>query len=107
MTLYRGTGKYYVEHLIFSLHFYAFDFLVKCVVAIFYLASDYVGHTTYLASRYSYYLLALVYLVFALKRVYQQSWKMTALKGAGQFVFEVLLFIAINVVGFVIATAMA
>ena len=53
MMLYRGSGKYYVEHLIFSLHFYSFDFLAKCVIAVIYLASDYVGDTTFAAARFA------------------------------------------------------
>lgn len=107
MLLYRGTGRYYVEHLIFSLHFYAFDFLVKCVVAIFYLTSDYTTHAVYVASRTGYYVLAFVYLYFALARVYEQSKTVTALKAIAQFLFEVFLFIGINIVGFVIALTFA
>ena len=107
MLLYRASGKYYVEHLIFSLHFYSFDFLIKCVVAIFYLSSDYIGHTTYMGSRMAYYLAAFAYLTFALRRVYEESWTKTLLKSAAQFLFEVLLFIAINIAGSVIAVALA
>jgi len=107
MLLYRGTGKYYVENLIFSLHFYAFDFLAKCVVAIFYLTSDYTGHTTFVVGRVIYYIAAFVYLLFALKRVYEQTWAKTVLKAAAQFLFEVLLFIAINVAGFILASILA
>jgi hypothetical protein len=107
MLLYRASGKYYVEHLVFSLHFYSFDFLVKCVVALFYLGSDYVGHTTYMASRVGYYFAAFAYLVFALHRVYSQTWPKTLLKAAAQFLFEVLLFIAINIAGSVLAIAFA
>ncbi len=107
MLLYRSSGKYYVEHLIFSLHFYSFDFLVKCVVAVFYLGSDYVGYVAYMGIRISYYFLAFIYLAFAFRRVYTQSWPKTLLKAAAQFVFEVLLFIAINIAGSVIAIALA
>lgn len=107
MLLYRGTGRYYVEHLIFSLHFYAFDFLAKCVVAILYLTSNYTGHGLYVGSRTGYYLVALVYLYFALARVYEQSRATTILKAVAQFLFEVFLFIAINVIGFAIALALA
>ena len=106
MLLYRGTGRYYVEHLIFSLHFYAFDFLAKCVVAILYLTSDYTGHATYVASRSAYYVGAFVYLFFALARVYEQSRARTFAKALAQVLFEVLLFIAINIVGFAIALAL-
>jgi hypothetical protein len=106
MLLYRGTERYYVEHLIFSLHFYAFDFLAKCVVAILYLTSDYSGALTYLISRSGYYVVAFIYLYFALLRVYEQSRVKTAFKAVAQFLFEVLLFIAINIVGFAIAIAL-
>lgn len=107
MLLYRGTGRYYVEHLVFSLHFYAFDFLAKCVVATFYLTADYTSHTFYLVTRTGYYVAAFVYLFFALGRVYQQSKAKTALKAGAQFLFEVLLFIGINVAGFFVALALA
>ncbi len=107
MLLYRGTGRYYVEHLVFSLHFYAFDFLAKCIVATLYLTSDLTTHALYMASRTGYYLVALVYLFFALLRVYQQSRTKTVLKAAAQFLFEVLLFIGINIAGFFIALAFA
>lgn len=107
MMLYRGTGKYYVEHLIFSLHFYAFDFLAKCVVAIFYLTREYTGSTTFVVSRTVYYIAAFVYLFFALRRVYSQPWPRTLLKAVLQFLFEVGLFVAINIAGFVIAVALA
>lgn len=107
MLLYRGTGRYYVEHLIFSLHYYAFDFLAKSVVAVFYLTEAYTGHTTFVAARVVYYAAAFVYLLFALKRVYNQDWTKTGIKAVVQFLFEVGLFIAINVAGFILAAVLA
>lgn len=106
MLLYRGTGKYYVENLIFSLHFYAFDFLAKSVVALFYLAEAYIGHTAFLAARVIYYATAFFYLLFALRRVYTQSWRTTSVKAVVLFIFEVVLFIAINAAGFILAAFM-
>ena len=106
MLLFRATGRYYVEHLIFSLHFYSFDFFIKCVVAVFYLGSDYLGHTVYMGTRVAYYFAAFAYLMFALRRVYQQSWPQTVFKSGAQFLFEVALFIAINIAGSVIAIAL-
>ena len=107
MLLYRGTGRYYVQHLIFSLHFYAFDFLAKCLVAILYLTSDYTTHAVYVASRTGYYVIAFVYIFFALSRVYDQSRSITFAKAIAQFLFEVGLFIAINIAGFAIALSFA
>ena len=105
--LYLKAGKYYVEHLIFSLYFYSFDFLAKCVVAIFYLQSDYIGTNAYLSSRSLYYIVAFVYLLFALQRVYSEPWPKTLLKASVLFVLEVLLFIAVNIAGFMLAVAFA
>ncbi|HEX6126966.1 MAG TPA: DUF3667 domain-containing protein [Pyrinomonadaceae bacterium] len=105
--LYFGTGRYYVEHLIFSLYFYSFDFLAKCVVAIFYLSSDYIGTNAYLASRILYYCVAFIYLFFALLRVYPEPWPKTLFKTSVLFGLEVLLFIAVNVTGFMLAVALA
>ena len=50
-----------------------------------------------------FYPIALIYLVFALRRVYQQKWSMTVLKAVVLFACETLLFIAVNIGGFVIA----
>lgn len=107
MLLYRRTGRYYVEHLIFSLHFYAFDFLAKCVVAVVYLTTASIGQTAFTVSRTAYYIAAFVYLYFAQLRVYGQPWPKTLLKSGSQFLLEVLLFIAINVAGFILAVAFA
>jgi hypothetical protein len=107
MLLYRGTKRYYVEHLIFSIHFYSFDFLAKCVVALFYLTSDYTGQITFAVSRTAYYFAAFVYIFFAQLRVYGQPWPKTLFKAAAQFLLEILLFIGINVAGFILAVAFA
>lgn len=107
MLLFRGTGKFYVEHLIFSLHFYAFDFLAKCVVAVFYLSSGVTGHASYLGVRGGYYLIAFAYLLFAIRRVYSPAWPAAVFKAAAQFLFEVILFIALNLAGFFIALLLA
>ncbi len=105
--LYFRTGRYYAEHLIFSLYFYSFDFLAKCAVAILYLSSDYTGSYVYMAVRTLYYLVAFVYLFFALLRVYAEPWPKTLLKAAVLFALEVVLFIAVNIMGFMLAVAMA
>ncbi len=50
-----------------------------------------------------FYPMALFYLVFALRRVYQQKWLTTVLKAVVLFACETLLFIAVNIGGFAIA----
>lgn len=104
MLLYRGTERYYVEHLIFSLHFYSFDFLAKCVVAIAYITA---GVTAYSVTRIVYYCGVFVYLFFALKRVYGQSNGTTGAKAAFQFGFEIALFFLVNALGFFLAVLFA
>jgi hypothetical protein len=43
--------------------------------------------------------------LLALKRVYQQKWLITTVKAVPLFMCEWLLFVGINIVGFVIAIA--
>jgi len=52
-----------------------------------------------------FYPLAVIYLIFALRRVYQQSWARTVSKAVVLFACETLLFIAVNIAGFIIAFA--
>lgn len=103
--LYYRSGKYYVEHLIFSLYFYSFDFLCKCVVALFYLTEDYTGSYAFIAARTLYYITAFVYLFLALLRVYDQPWPTTLIKSVALFVLEVSLFVAVNIAGFFLVVA--
>ena len=98
-----GLRKYYVEHLIFSLHYYSFDFLCKSFFALLFLSMAAVGIKLPGRVLDLFYSVAFVYLVFALKRVYQESWLKTGLKSTILFACEVALFIAVNVAGFFIA----
>ena len=101
--LYFRMKKYYVEHLVFSLYFYSFDFFCKSAFALVFLAAAAVGLTLPPAVLNVFYPIALVYLAFALKTVYKQKWPITALKSVMLFACESLLFIAVNIAGFVIA----
>lgn len=101
--LYFRMRKYYVEHLVFSLYYYSFDFFCKSVFALLFLAVGALGLKMPTAVLNSFYLIALIYLVFSLRRVYQQKWPMTLLKALVLFACETLLFIAVNIGGFFIA----
>ena len=46
-----------------------------------------------------FYPIALIYLVFALRRVYRQKWAMTVLKAVLLFACETLLFVTVNIGG--------
>jgi hypothetical protein len=101
--LYFRMRKYYVEHLIFSLNYYAFDFFCKSLFAALFFATAAIGWKLPTMLLNFFYPLALVYLIFALRRVYQQKWPMTLLKAVVLFACETLLFIAVNIGGFIIA----
>jgi NADH:ubiquinone oxidoreductase subunit 3 (subunit A) len=96
-------NKYYVEHLVFSLYYYSFDFFCKSVFALAFIASAAAGLKMPSLALNFFYPIALIYLTFALKRVYQQKWPITVVKSVALFLCETLLFIGINVVGFIIA----
>ena len=101
--LYFRMRKYYVEHLVFSLYYYSFDFFCKSLFALLFVVTAVIGFKLPTLILNFFYPIALIYLVFALRRVYQQKWAMTVLKAVVLFACETLLFIAVNIGGFVIA----
>jgi hypothetical protein len=101
--LYFRLRKYYVEHLVFSLYYYSFDFFFKSLFALLFLVTAAVGFKLPTLILNFFYPVALIYVVFALRRVYQQRWPMTVLKAIVLFACETLLFIAVNMGGFIIA----
>jgi uncharacterized protein DUF3667 len=103
MLLYRVTKRYYVEHLIFSLHYYSFDFFCKSLFALVFIITGKLGARLPTMALNFFYPVALVYFIFALRRVYRESWTKTVVKGLVLFVLETLLFIAVAITGFVIA----
>ena len=105
--LYFPTRRYYVEHLIFSFHYYSFDFFCKSLFAVLFLAvAAFGGKLPGMALNF-FYPIASVYLMFALRRVYRQRWPITILKSIVLFVCETALFIAVNIAGFMISFAIA
>jgi hypothetical protein len=101
--LFIGTRRYYVEHLIFSLHYYSFDFLCKTIFAVAFIVWGALGFKLPTLVLDLFYPVAFIYLLFALRRVYWQSWAITGMKAVVLFVCETLLFIAVNMAGFIIA----
>ncbi|HEX8747571.1 MAG TPA: DUF3667 domain-containing protein [Pyrinomonadaceae bacterium] len=101
--LYYGMKRYYMEHLIFSLYYYSFDFLCKTLFAVVILVSSSAGIKLSVHMLDLFYPVAFIYLLFALRRVYRESWGRTLLKSVVLFVCEVLLFMAVNMIGFIAA----
>lgn len=100
---YFRTKRYYVEHLVFSLYYYSFDFFCKSVFALAFIVVAALGGKLPVIVLNLFYPIALIYLAFALKKVYQQKWPITGVKAAALFLCETLLFIGVNVAGFIIA----
>jgi hypothetical protein len=103
LLLYLPKRKYYVEHLIFSFHYYSFDFCCKTIFALLYVAMAALGWRLPGMVLNFFYPIALIYLVFALRKVYQERWRWTLLKSAVLFACETALFFAVNIAGFIIA----
>ena len=102
---YFGMKKYYVEHLVFSLYYYSFDFFCKSVFALLFILTAAGGFKLPAMALNFFYPIALVYLALSLRRVYKQRWLITTLKAVPLFICEWLLFVAVNVAGFFIAFA--
>ncbi|HKP39034.1 MAG TPA: DUF3667 domain-containing protein [Pyrinomonadaceae bacterium] len=105
--LYFSFRKYYVEHLIFSFHYYSFDFFCKSVFALLFIATAAFGKRMPPMVLNFFYPVAFLYLVFALRRVYRQTWPWTVLKALILFACETALFIAVNIAGFFAAFGLA
>jgi hypothetical protein len=105
--LYFRLRKYYVERLIFSFHYYSFDFFCKSVFALLFIVTAALGKRMPSMVLNSFYPLAFVYLLFALRRVYRQTWPWTLLKSLILFACETALFFGVNIAGFFAAFALA
>ena len=101
--LYFGMKKYYVEHLIFSLHYYSFDFLYKAFMAVPFVVATALGYKLPAMVLNIFYPVAFIYLLFALRRVYKESWTRTGIKAVVLFACETALFMLVMMAGFIIA----
>ncbi|MCP4550190.1 MAG: DUF3667 domain-containing protein [bacterium] len=91
--VYRRSRKLFIEHLIFSLHYHSYIFLLFILTMIFnrIFGWDWIWLITFVGFH--------VYLYLALKRVYRQGWRKTWLK-------HLLLTSAYNVVFLALLTLM-
>lgn len=105
--LFYGTRRYYVEHLVFSLHYYSFDFFTKSAFALLFVVAGLMDWKLSGQVLNLFYPLAFIYLIFALRRVYKQNWGKTLAKSFVLFLCETSLFIAVNMIGFFVAISLA
>jgi hypothetical protein len=111
--LYLGSGRYYVEHLLFFVHFHAFFFLAGLAVVLLdrggaALAGTSIGNGLTRAGKLVTFLLVLYvpyYLFRAMRRVYGQGRIVTLLKYLLLFVGYVV-FMALTVFGLLAYTAL-
>jgi hypothetical protein len=79
--LYYGARKYYVEHLIFAFHYYAFDFCFFTLIVLLLKILSFITNTRALEwTLYVGYIALLLYGFVALKRVYKESALKTSIK---------------------------
>ena len=98
--LYLRRHRFFVEHVIFSLHFHAFTFCIAALLQVLFLLPE--GAAVVPAILL--FLTPPIYLVLAMKNLYGQSWKITGLKAAVALTaYPILIFGAL--LGTVLLTA--
>jgi hypothetical protein len=91
--LYRRKGFFYAEHLVFSIYYYNFAYLAGSLQLLF----SMIPGLAWLATLLGFWIVC--YLLFAMKRVYEQSW----LKTIGKFLALNALFLITMLTTFVIS----
>ncbi|GAB4238731.1 MAG: hypothetical protein Tsb0034_14460 [Ekhidna sp.] len=98
--LFRKPGRFYLMHFIFSVHFHAFVFVLLSLMVIL---IDYIFPSSVFLSQWSLIItifLLEVYLLLALKRVYEQRWLATIAKLLLlNFMYSISVMIIFSVVG--------
>jgi Protein of unknown function (DUF3667) len=101
--LYLRRRRYYVEHLIFSLHILAFTYLLGVlpwpIYAIFGLE---VSELYAIISAVS-LIVSLAYILVAVRRVYEQSWTVTAMKAVAVYVLYIVVKTVVAILSLTIA----
>jgi hypothetical protein len=78
--LFRKPGRFYLTHFIFSVHYHAFAFVLLTVMVIL---IDYIFPSSVFLSQWSFFItlfLLQIYLLIALRKVYEQKWMATIFK---------------------------
>jgi hypothetical protein len=110
---YSFAKRYYVEHLIFSLHNHAFIFVCLTILLLMNETGDLLGNRGYagLSKALEWTVIAIwawipIYMLIALRVVYQQNWPLTILKfgaiGISYFTLLVVVTTAVAVTSFIL-----
>ena len=101
--LFRKPGRFYLMHFIFSVHFHAFVFLLLTLLVIL---IDYIFPSSVLISQGALVVgivMLQIYLLLALKKVYEQRWLTTFLKLILlNFMYHISVMIIFSVIGAII-----
>jgi hypothetical protein len=100
---YLFSRRYFVEHLIFSLHFLSFTFLATVILWPLYLFIGVKPTPASLLLSLIITLIGLVYLYFALRTVYRQTAAMTLLKTALLYLGSYIILLSITLATVVLA----
>jgi len=92
---YLFSQRYFVEHLIFSLHFLSFSFLSTVILWPVYILVGVKPTTASLLLSVFVTLIGIIYLFFALRKVYEQSLVLTLLKTALLYIGSYLIVLSI------------
>jgi hypothetical protein len=92
---YLFSGRYFVEHLIFSLHFLSFSFLSTVILWPAYILVGVKPTTASLLLSLFITLIGIIYLFVALRRVYRQSMVMTLMKTALLYAGSYIIILSI------------
>lgn len=103
--VYMFSTRYFVEHLIFSLHFLSFTFLSTVILWPLYIFIGVKPTTASLLLSLLVTLIGIVYLFFALRTVYKQSAFMTLLKTALLYTGSYLIILSIMIGTLILACA--
>jgi hypothetical protein len=96
VALYLPQRRYLVEHVVFSIHFQAFAMLLVILAWPLYLLNGLVitGRTAALPLAVNAIMIA--YIVVALRRVYQQSWTVSSVKGVLLFACYYVIYTVVT-----------
>lgn len=97
--LYLGSGRYYVQHLIFSLHFHTFTFLAFGSV---FLIDWLLPEAAEAWLQVPVLCMIPVYLLLAMRRVYHEHWGLTLIKFVGLSVVYFLVFFVTFIAVFIV-----
>lgn len=100
---YLFSRRYFIEHLVFSLHFLSFTFLTTIILWPVYIFVGVKPTTASLLLSLFATLLGIIYLFFALRTVYRQSTAMTLLKTVLLYLGSYLIILSIMLTTLILA----